>query len=142
MITIVNRYIPPGSFIALTMWPLLLVRRELTDRDMRHESIHGRQQVETMILTAAVLSGTALVMGGISMWWLLLIPGMYYILYVLEWCVRLLVYRDRMEAYRNISAEQEAYLHDWDAAYPGRRTPFCWTAYLARKTWHRNRRTA
>ena len=139
MITVINRYLPRRGFTAMTIWPLVFASRELTDRERRHEGIHGRQQVETMLLTAGIMAGLAFGLGGISPWWMLLVPGMFYVLYVLEWAVRLIIYRDRTEACRNISSEQEAYLHQDDADYAAARRPFCWTGFLFRKTWRKTR---
>lgn len=59
---------------------------------------------------------------------LLFVP--FYILYVLEWLVRLIQYRDRDRAYRNISFEREAYSHGNDLGYLGRRRKYSWVRYI------------
>lgn len=53
---------------------------------------------------------------------LLFIP--FYILYVVEWLVRLLQYRNWHKAYMNISFEKEAYAHGHDLGYLKRRPVF------------------
>lgn len=59
---------------------------------------------------------------------LLFVP--FYIIYVLEWLVRLLQYRDRKKAYLNISFEREAYANGDDLSYLPRRRPFAWLRHL------------
>lgn len=55
----------------------------------------------------------------------------FYLLYVLEWLVRLVQYRFRWhDAYRNISFEREAYTHGHDLTYLARRRPYSWLRYL------------
>lgn len=66
---------------------------------MNHERIHNAQMRE-----------------------LLWIP--FYILYVLEWLFRLLLYRNSKKAYMNISFEREAYSHGHDLQYLRRRPLF------------------
>lgn len=53
---------------------------------------------------------------------LLFIP--FYIIYVLEWLVRLLIERDFDRAYRSISFEREAYANGSDPGYLSRRRHF------------------
>lgn len=50
MITIINKVIPFGGFKAMAMWPFIFCRGEATDKMQRHESIHGRQQIEMLIV--------------------------------------------------------------------------------------------
>lgn len=66
---------------------------------INHERIHTRQMLE-----------------------LLVIP--FYLIYLMEWLIRLAATQDWYEAYRNISFEQEAYAHGHDLAYLPRRRIF------------------
>ncbi len=59
---------------------------------------------------------------------LLFIP--FYILYIFEWVVRLIQYRDRKQAYYNISFEREAYKHGHDLSYLKNRKHYAWIRYL------------
>lgn len=59
---------------------------------------------------------------------LLFVP--FYILYVLEWLVRVVQYRNRDRAYRNISFEREAYANGNNLAYLENRPVFSWVRYL------------
>lgn len=59
---------------------------------------------------------------------LLFIP--FYLIYVLEWTVRLVKYRNRDRAYRNISFEREAYSNANDLDYLKLRKAYSWLRYL------------
>lgn len=72
---------------------------------INHERIHTAQQRE-----------------------LLFIP--FYILYVMEWLVRLVQYRNRHDAYMNISFEREAYANGHNLAYLPKRKRYAWLRYL------------
>lgn len=72
---------------------------------INHERIHTAQQRE-----------------------LLFIP--FYIVYLLEWLVRIAQYRNFYQAYRNISFEREAYTHGNDLTYLPRRSRYAWMRYL------------
>lgn len=81
-----NSFIPFPGFAAINLFGVLFVRKgvEITERLLNHEMIHSAQMKE-----------------------LGYIP--FYILYVLEWLVRLLLPGN---AYRNISFEKEAYFFE------------------------------
>lgn len=66
---------------------------------INHERIHTRQMLE-----------------------LLVVP--FYLIYIMEWFIRLAVTRNWHEAYRNISFEQEAYANGHDQAYLSHRRLF------------------
>ena len=59
---------------------------------------------------------------------LLFIP--FYVIYVLEWLVRLVLYRDSHKAYLNISFEREAYRHGHDMKYLTRRRHYAFLHYM------------
>ena len=59
---------------------------------------------------------------------LLFIP--FYVIYVLEWLVRLVLYRDGHKAYLNISFEREAYRHGHDMKYLTRRRHYAFLHYM------------
>ena len=112
MIIIRNSIIPFPGYKAMTIWPFIFVRRSAWARYTyttdRHERIHGRQQLE-----------------------LLLLP--FYLWYVMEWLVRILILRDADRAYRSISFEQEAYDHERDADYLQQRRHYAWLKYLFKR---------
>ena len=133
-----NKLIPFGHYTAITLWPWIFVKRMMA-HTVSHESIHWWQQLE-VLAAALALIGAAVALLPASPWWLCLAPAVYYLIYCAEWLVRLIIYRDGTEAYRNISHEQEAYMHEADTQYLARRKPFAWMGYLARKTYVRRRR--
>lgn len=99
--------IPDGYCINLfgTIW----TRDEswITDKVINHEKIHTAQQRE-----------------------LLFIP--FYILYIIEWMVKLIRYRSSRQAYLNLSFEREAYRHGPDLTYLPRRRHYAWLKYLCK----------
>lgn len=60
----------------------------------------------------------------------------FYILYVMEWSVRLIQYRDLDKAYRNISFEREAYTNGHDLTYLKTRKPFSFLKYIKHPLKH------
>ena len=139
MITVMNRWIPRLGCTAMTVWPLLLVRSDrasgLTGELRRHELTHARQQVEVLLMSLfAIGSG---VLTGLSAWWLLAAPLVYFALYGLDFIARLALYRDLTEAYMNVAFEQEAYMNQDDEGYLDSRHPFAWLALVPRRTYRK-----
>jgi len=54
----------------------------------------------------------------------------FYVLYIVEWAVRLLIYRSHRKAYYNISFEREAYRHGNDLSYLRCRRHHAWVREL------------
>jgi len=131
---IFNNLIPFKGFMAVCLWPFILVRSQSADDysavTNNHEHIHIRQQKE-MLIVGMLLAVIAFV-AGLGLWGLLLLP-IFFWWYVLEWLCRLVQYRDTYKAYRNISFEREAYANEKDMAYNGSRKPFTWFRYLHKK---------
>ena len=131
MITVRNSVIPFQGFIAITVWPFIFVRRNLwakfTNDTLRHERIHGRQQVEMLIVGAVFAALLALSGGG---WWSLLALPLFFWCYGMEWLLLLVSTGDSHRAYRAISFEQEAYDHELDPDYLKERRPFAWIYYI------------
>ena len=80
------------DFLAICLFGFIFSVRPLNRQELNHELIHVAQQRELLFLP-------------------------FFIWYFLEWLVLLLKYRDRMEAYRHIRFEQEAYRHQHDLTY-------------------------
>ena len=99
-------------YICLNLFGLLLARDKslINKYVINHELIHTQQQKE-----------------------LLFIP--FYILYILEWLIRLVQYRKQHEAYMNISFEREAYKYGHDLSYLAKRKPYSWTKFLRKKEY-------
>jgi len=95
MILIVFKYLTPRGFRGLTFYPFVF----LADKDdklnkvfINHERIHIRQQLELLILP-------------------------FYLWYFTEYLFRLIQYKDRKQAYFNISFEREAYKNEKNLNY-------------------------
>jgi hypothetical protein len=87
--------------MGLTVFPFMFLKHKTLKGNsvlINHEKIHLRQQLE-----------------------LLIIP--FFMIYILEYVVRLIQYRSRPLAYRNISFEREAYINEKDLDYLKKR-PF------------------
>lgn len=105
---LVSKYFFYKDYVGLSFWPFIILReRELKEDTIliNHERIHLRQQQELLILP-------------------------FYFLYLLEWILRFLFYRDSYKAYRNISFEREAYANEKDLNYLNVRKPFDFIKYL------------
>lgn len=106
---IYNNIIPFKGFTAMTLWPFVFIRNEYawtfdTIKE-RHENIHGRQQIEML--------------------WVL-----FLLWYGIEWLVKLIYYRNRITAYKNVSFEREAYENQYDITYLDERKPYAWVKYI------------
>lgn len=95
MILFFSTYLTSPKFNAIALYPFVILRHKSLAKNrvlINHEKIHLRQQIE-----------------------LLIIP--FYILYLLEYCYRLIQYKNTFEAYRNISFEREAYQNESNLSY-------------------------
>ncbi len=108
MILIVFKYLTPRGFRGLTFYPFVF----LADKDdklnkvfINHEKIHIRQQIELLILP-------------------------FYLWYFTEYLLRLIQYKDRKEAYFNISFEREAYKNEKDLNYLKQRSFWRFLKYV------------
>jgi hypothetical protein len=108
MFLIVNKYLIPKGYRGLTAFTFVLVKYK-SDKDnlifVNHEKIHLRQQLELLVLP-------------------------FFKLYILEYFVRLIQYRNRYLAYLNISFEREAYDKESDMAYLRKRSFFSFMKYI------------
>lgn len=105
-----DRILPKG-FDIVNLFGVLIVRKnfgEISESLINHEQIHTKQMIE-----------------------LLFIP--FYIIYVVEWLIRLIQYKDKLEAYYNISFEREAYRNMEDMTYLKNRKFFAFTAYFRKR---------
>lgn len=105
-----NKYFPPKGFMAINLFGIIIGRKDgykLSKYDINHELIHTRQIVE-------------------------LLGIFFYILYLTEWCFRVIQYRNCLKAYYNISFEREAYKNGDDLTYLQKRKYFAFTNYYRR----------
>jgi hypothetical protein len=108
MFLIVAKYLIPKGYRGLTVFPFVFVKYEMDKRNsvfVNHEKIHLRQQLELLILP-------------------------FFIWYLLEYCFRLIQYKNANLAYRNISFEREAYANESNLVYLKNRPFFRFLRYL------------
>ena len=106
-----SKHFPPKDFGAINLLGLIIVRKDygqLNEAEKNHEQIHTRQMLEMLIVV-------------------------FYLLYILEWLVRLMQYRNRLKAYENISFEREAYSHMYDLTYLKKRKLFASLNYYKKR---------
>ena len=119
---------PGYSTITLAAWVCTKwSKEEMLQTTKNHECTHARQWCECMIASGVIIWVLMLVFG-ISPWWLVLSFLMFYILYVLEWLVKLCFYG--ADAYRNISFEREANAGESDEIYLENSGYFEWVKYI------------
>jgi hypothetical protein len=105
MFVVVNKNI---KFSGMAIWPFIIVKNEKlrTDKELiNHELIHHRQQLE-----------------------LLLVP--FYLLYLVNYLVNLVKFKNHDKAYRAIIFEREAYALESDLQYLVNRKPFAWLKFI------------
>jgi len=89
---------------AITLFPFVFIRDEGNKETVDHETIHFRQYVETLIIG-------------------------FLLIYVFDFIVGLIKYKDFYKAYRQIRFEQEAYENSVYYSYLEGRKLFSWVKY-------------
>ena len=95
MFLIVSKYLLPKGYRGMAVFPFVILRERKDASEavlMDHERIHIRQQLELFVVP-------------------------FFVWYVFEFGIRLLRYRNRYQAYRNISFEREAYANEKSPDY-------------------------
>lgn len=108
MLILQSRYLIPKGFSGLTIFPFVIVsaKVDLSDKVlMNHERIHLKQQLELAILP-------------------------FFVWYFVEYLLRLIQFRNRRKAYRNISFEREAYANERNFEYLQKRKFWSFLKYL------------
>ena len=101
--------LPNLSVNAMAIFPFILLRDKSQKNNahlINHEKIHIRQQLE-----------------------LLIIP--FYFLYLLNYLINLMKYKNHYLAYFNILFEKEAYRHEKDLAYLSKRKWYNWINFYS-----------
>ena len=102
------KYIIPTGYSSITLYPFVFLKDIKQKEDvilLNHERIHIAQQKELLVL-------------------------FFYIWYIVEFVIRLVVSKDWNTAYRNISFEREAYAHESNLAYIKKRLKWTFLKYL------------
>ena len=108
MIVLVNKFILARGFNGVSIWPFIILKNKQCKDDpvlINHEKIHLKQQAE------------------------LLLVG-FYLWYLIEYLIRILQYKNKTLAYRNISFEREAYKNELDMSYLATRSIWGFLDYL------------
>ncbi len=98
----------PKGYLGLTIFPFMFLKFQGLKENkvlINHEKIHLRQQLE-----------------------LLIVP--FFILYIVEFSIRLIKYKNWQLAYRNISFEREAYKNEKNLDYLNSRPLFAFVNYF------------
>ena len=98
---IINNILPPKGFKCINLFGILFCRRQLNKIDINHEIIHTKQMQELLYI-------------------------FFYLWYVIEYLVKLIIYRNTKLAYRNISFEREAYQNQYNLDYLNNRKHYSW----------------
>lgn len=105
---LVSKIFVPKGFMGVTLYPFIFLKNP-KDKDnsvfITHEKIHLRQQIEMLILP-------------------------FYVWYGIEYLTRIIQYKDKKTAYRNISFEREAYQNEKNRNYLKKRSFWRFIRYV------------
>ncbi len=105
---LISKYLVPRGYTGLTVFPFVFLKSKCLKNNvvlMNHEKIHLRQQLEMLVVP-------------------------FYLMYAIEFLVRLFQYKTWDLAYRNISFEREAYANEFHSDYIRRRPFWAFLKYL------------
>ena len=105
MKVIINNILPLKGFKCINLFGILFCRRILNKIDINHETIHTKQGQELLWIG-------------------------FYLWYIIEYLIRLIMYRDTKLAYKNISFEREAYQNQSNLDYLSNRKHYNWLSKL------------
>lgn len=111
MLKIVVPFIKKIGIVGITLFPFIVFdsKKSLYDvHIVNHEEIHIRQQIELLVL-------------------------FFYIIYLLEYGIGIIKYRNKRKAYLNISFEKEAYDNEYNLEYLNNRKYYSFFKYLFKK---------
>jgi hypothetical protein len=121
------RLVLAKGFSGFMFFGLVLGVGKVPERMERHEMIHVHQWLEVTLAWCFIALWIGLLCGA---WWTgALAPVVYYVLYVVNWLVALVVPGVK-DAYRAISFEREAYANETDMLYLDERVLFGWVRYM------------
>ena len=102
---IINNIIPFKGFKCINLFGILFCRKQLNKIDINHETIHTKQMQELLYI-------------------------FFYLWYIIEYLIRLIIYRNTKLAYKNIPFEREAYQNQYNLDYLSNRKHYNWFNYL------------
>ena len=92
---LISRHIVPRGYVAITIFPFVFLKYKTLRSNkvlVNHEKIHMRQQIELLIFP-------------------------FFVIYGIEFLVRLIEHKNWKLAYKNISFEREAYKNESNLDY-------------------------
>lgn len=104
----ISKYLVPKGYHGLTIYPFIFLNAKHLKKNkvlMNHERIHLKQQLEMLVIP-------------------------FYIMYGVEFLIRMIQYKNWSQAYRNISFELEAYLNENNMEYFNNRSLWAFLKYL------------
>jgi hypothetical protein len=108
MIVLVFKYLIPKGFRGFTFYPFVFLSDKKDKKNavlLNHENIHIKQQLELVVV-------------------------FFFIWYGIEFLIRLMRYKNKREAYYNISFEREAYTKEKDLDYLKQRSFWSFLKYV------------
>lgn len=129
------RLLLPRGYSAITLFGHVFVKAsesETKRETITHEEIHVEQWKELMFFTFFVLNVPIIGYTGISytMWTIVISLLAFYIWYIVEYLVRLVITRNHNKAYYGICFEEEAYDNESSEDYTSERGWFSFLNYL------------
>ena len=104
----ISKLMVPKGFVGITIFPFIILKKEGLKQDkilINHEKIHLKQQQELLLL-------------------------LFYIIYSLEWLIKLLIYKNGYLTYKNLSFEREAYQNENNISYLKNRKTWSFINYF------------
>ena len=110
-IIIYNKVLPFPGYRAINLFGIIFVRgnKPLSLRTITHEEIHTKQMLETLVVG-------------------------FYVWYLLEFLIKLVICFNWDRAYRSVSFEQEAYSFASYPDWPSLRSRWFWSRYVFKLT--------
>lgn len=108
MFVIVAKSLIPKGYLAITVFPFILVKDQLQKNNLiliNHEKIHIRQQMELLVV-------------------------LFFVWYLIEYLYHWFRYRNHSKAYHAIGFEREAYAHESEYEYLMKRRWFNFLKYI------------
>lgn len=104
----ISKHIIPKGFIGLTLYPFIFLKRKDLKHNyelVNHEKIHLKQQRELLVI-------------------------FFFLFYGIEWFIKLIIYKNKYLAYKNLSFEREAYYNETNLYYLEKRNFWAFLTYL------------
>lgn len=123
-----------AGYSTITLGPFVFTeyknKEEMPQWVRNHECTHAWQWTEMFLLTGLIIWAVSLFVD-ISPWLYLVAVLAFYLLYVIEWLIRLFI--NGREAYKYISFEREAREAENNEIYLENSNYFAWVKYLFKK---------